>query len=34
MDTEDLSGIEQTQTGITYQRPPDTAALISPVDSQ
>lgn len=33
-DTEDFGGVEQTQTGITHQRPTDTAALIGPVDGQ
>ncbi len=32
--TEDFGGIEQSQTGITHQRPTDTAALIRQVDSQ
>lgn len=33
-DTEDFSGVQQTQAGITHQRPSDTAALIRKVDSE
>ncbi len=32
--TEDFGGIEQPQTGITNQRPTDTASLIGQVDSE